>query len=748
MIRNSLRTRLTLIFIALAVLPILLLGIVFSWLSFISLPIQALDLQKEIAQGLGARVHKLVEDRQQELYFLTNIRSIQRLDRDQQVSLLSALLIDQNAYDELTLIDAQGQEQIRLAREIFITPDELTNRLGKVEFQHPKRSGKVYFGPIQVDPETGEPFMSMAIPLIRPQDETFLGVLAATIRFKPVWDLLVSEQDDSNRTVYIVDKTNRVVAHADKTLVLGETFVDLEVKEGATLGLDGVSDVVRATYPIHLGEQRLFVVAERPVSEALALTISTLYITGGATLIALIFAIGPSILIVYRIMWPINQLSLTAQAISVGDLSQQVTVNSQDEVGILAAAFNKMTEQLKTSIGGLEQRVSERTRGLEISATLSESLTAILDVEQLLSELVTQVKDNFGYYHVQVYLLDEQKLQLNMVSGSGEAGKQMKLREHAIPLNAPTSLVARAARQANVVMVNNVREEPGWLFNPLLSETASEMAVPIILNKDVVGVLDVQENKIAGLDDGDASILRPLANQVAVAIRNARLFSDVQKALTEARRIQSQYVQRAWLTNQTVQHHAYYQRPEALTLGENTHIFLDRLARTQYQPQTLSSGGPQSMSMDSDDDTDIEKDKDLKTDLENDDLPYTALIAPIKLQNQIIGSMQFYETDLSRRHTWTDQEIAFMQTIADQIAQTAENLRLFEETRHRADYERLVSEITQKIRQAPNLEALTKTAAKTLSQVLGVSDSVVRLNTKIEPDLTNGHTHQEDTDCE
>ena len=99
---------------------------------------------------------------------------------------------------------------------------------------------------------------------------------------------------------------------------------------------------------------------------------------------------------------------------------------------------------------------------------------------------------------------------LVVAAGTGEAGAEMKAKGHSIRLDARTSLVARAARSGEIVRVDDVREAEDWLPNPLLPHTCSEMAVPIILEGGVVGVLDVQEDKIVGLDEGDANLLRSL----------------------------------------------------------------------------------------------------------------------------------------------------------------------------------------------------------------------------------------------
>jgi CheY-like chemotaxis protein len=170
--------------------------------------------------------------------------------------------------------------------------------------------------------------------------------------------------------------------------------------------------------------------------------------------------------------------------------------------------------------------LAKRALQLETVGHVAQRATSVLNLEELLSVVVNQVKDNFGYYHAHIYLLDEEKQDLIMVEGTGEVGAKLKVQGHHILLNSTVSLVARAARTGEIVWVDNVRQAQDWLPNELLPDTYAEMAVPVISEGKVLGVLDVQENKIAAFDEGDASLMRSLAHHVAVAMTNARLFES------------------------------------------------------------------------------------------------------------------------------------------------------------------------------------------------------------------------------
>ncbi len=377
-----------------------------------------------------------------------------------------------------------------------------------------------------------------------------VGVLIYQLSLDRINELVQSFMGETGE-VYLVgpDWLMRTDSRFNPESTIFEQTVDSLAVQHALAGETGVTQVVNyrgvstlsAYRPMKFGNQTWALVAEIGTAEAFAATNRLRNSVLGITGVAVLIVIGVGLLIARGITHPISNLTQAATAMAEGDLSQTVAVETRDEIGLLAQAFGTMAGRLHDAFETLEYRVRERTHALETSAEISRRLTAILDLNELLRYVVNRLQNEFNFYHIHIFLLDDEGENLVATEGVGLAGAEIEARGYSIPLEAPKSLVARAARTREIVIVDNVQEAEDWLFHPLFPNTRSEMAIPITLGveAEVVGVLDVQGDKVASFDEGDANLLRPLATQVGVAIHNAQLYSLAQQELAERQRAET-----------------------------------------------------------------------------------------------------------------------------------------------------------------------------------------------------------------
>ncbi len=206
----------------------------------------------------------------------------------------------------------------------------------------------------------------------------------------------------------------------------------------------------------------------------------------------------------------------------------RVKQDSASQNIIIYGVVNDVTERRR-----IEEERIRFTNQLRTAADVSRQISAILDPDLLLEEVSCLLQERYNLYHVHVYLLDETTGELIMQAGSGEAGLRLREQGHRITLGSEQSLVARSARSREIVLVNDVSADPGFLPNPLLPETKAEVAVPLIAGDKVMGVFDVQDNHRHRFSQVDLDTYSTLAGQIAIALENAHLFEE-QKQASEA----------------------------------------------------------------------------------------------------------------------------------------------------------------------------------------------------------------------
>ncbi len=359
---NSLRFRLTVIFVGLAVIPLLVVGILQAQRGFSTEYDQAIGTQLQVAQRVSAEVQSYLRSVENDLSLLGgDFRGAQNLDRAQEISLLLSAISSgsyRDAYEDLILIDPDGKEQLHVSRAQVVSSDQATIWSGKPEYEQPKSTGDTYFGAVTLDTASGDSFMYISIPLRELRSINVSGVLLARLRFKAVSNVIAGLQLSDGQTVYVVDPTTQVVVAGGTSTLMNNTPLALPDQNGGTIGLSG-SDVILASDRVQIGGEVLLVVAERLSSDALALAQSNLYSAIAITIIALVAAIFLVFLTVRQVVRPVEKLSEVARAIQAGDLSVRSNINGRDEIGQLALAFNEMTAAVEQRENELKEQAAE-----------------------------------------------------------------------------------------------------------------------------------------------------------------------------------------------------------------------------------------------------------------------------------------------------------------------------------------------------------------------------------------------------
>lgn len=211
--------------------------------------------------------------------------------------------------------------------------------------------------------------------------------------------------------------------------------------------------------------------------------------------------------------------------------------------------LNSLSRQVAISLERIfhQRQTTQRVSDLEAVAQVSTESTSIQQVDTLLSRIVNLTNERFGYYHAHIYLLNNQSDTLVLAAGAGEVGEKMLAERHHIPMNAKRSLVARAARSMEPVVIQDVTLEPGFLPNKYLPNTLSELAIPIAYGEELIGVLDIQDAQANRFNAIEVQVKQTLANQIAVAIRNAQAFERERQ--TVARLMEVDRLKQEFLAN-------------------------------------------------------------------------------------------------------------------------------------------------------------------------------------------------------
>lgn len=382
-------------------------------------------------------------------------------------------------------------------------------------------------------------------------------------------------------------------------------------------------------------------------------------------------------------------------------------------VGISAA--NRQLEGQLQELEKANRGLQRQTSRLQATAEIARAGSSILEPQRLMAEVIEQIQAAFsslGVYYVGLYLLDETQRFVELKAATGEIGQRSLEMGYKVELDEKSAVGwCIIHKQAHIVL--NVGQDVSEFDVLSMPETRSEIGLPLYSRGSVLGALSVQSNRQAAFSEADLAILQTMADLVAVAIDNTQLFTRTETTLEEVQTVQQDRLHRTWkefLAAAPVTR-IDYARPG---VGPEDESFLrDARQEAMTHRQTVAK---QSQPFDGSDET--------------------ALVVPLKLREEVIGTIALRETD--HRRLWTVEEIAMAEAIAEQVALTLDNLRLFEQVQRRAERERLIGEITARVRETLDVETVLKTAAQEIRQALGLPELVIRLAPRPRDGSGNG----------
>lgn len=371
---------------------------------------------------------------------------------------------------------------------------------------------------------------------------------------------------------------------------------------------------------------------------------------------------------------------------------------------IIASARENEQSQIEANQGlrslqsTLEERIADRTNELEQANQRNEqraqqfeaitlvgnAISSVRSLEDLLPRVTELISQQFGYYHAGIFLSDANNEFAVLSAANSEGGQRMLKRGHQLKVG-EQGIVGYVTSAGKPRIALDVGHDAVYFDNPDMPDTRSEMALPLKIGETIVGALDVQSTEASAFSEDDINVLSLLADQVSLAIENARLFDQARKSMAESEALYRQYIRQAWTR---------------LPKEQN-------LAGFRYNVRGASPI-----------DTRLRPDIAKGSDIEADEYQSPRVSVPIAIRGETIGTLSVQIPDSS---TFSDDQMDLVNAVAERVALSAENARLFEETTRRAERERLVSDITVKIRGTNDPDAMIQTALEELKHALGAS---------------------------
>jgi len=362
----------------------------------------------------------------------------------------------------------------------------------------------------------------------------------------------------------------------------------------------------------------------------------------------------------------------------------------------LVQELEEVQTALRERAEGLESArrlLEERTKALQANAEVAREAVSVLNLPELLERIVTLISARFSFYHTGIYLLDSTGQWAELKACSSEAGRQMVARGHRLHVRSE-GVVGRAISEGRHRM-REATDQAAQLLSTDLPGAHSQIALPLRARGATIGALDVQSQESAAFDDEEVVVLQALADQVAIAISNAKLFQQVQESLEAERQAYGKMSASAW-----------QEMLRARPVLERRYDPQGILPSDKQWREEIKQAAQQGMSV-----------------LSQDAVSAKAA-SPIKVRDQVVGVLDAHKP---AGELWTDEEVSLLETLTEQLGVALDSARLYQDIQRRAAREQLAAQVTTHMRETLDVETVLKTAVQEVRQALGLPEVVIRL---------------------
>jgi GAF domain-containing protein len=386
-------------------------------------------------------------------------------------------------------------------------------------------------------------------------------------------------------------------------------------------------------------------------------------------------------------------------------LSRRSIVNALMRAQANEHALAEANRELESRSEELQTRTRDlgrRSMQLQIAANISREVTAMRELDELLNRAINLVQDRFGFYHVALYLVDEQDGYAVLRAATGAAGSQMLEQGHQVDLEGEGS-ISYVVNSGYHRILFDVGDDVASFANPLLPETRSEVVLPLRVGRRITGALDIHCQREEAFDSDDVAVLQSMVDQFAVAIENARLLNEMQQTLRELEVASGLYTQDSW--------RMAVQRGRQGVGYRYRRLGIERAA--ELPPEALQAWADGRSVV-------LASQPDAAGDGQE---PVGTLVVPVKLRDQVVGVLNLSFED----QAVPPDMVSLVEEVANRLALALENARLLDETRQRGRRDRLIADITAQVRASMDVERILQTAVRGLGAALGTERAFIRL---------------------